>query len=72
MVTIDSATTVGIPSSIGSSGRPRTGIVLHYPGSPVLSQGSHSTCRQQVRNWHNMHVNSNGWAGIGYHLGSIT
>ena len=67
MVNIESAATVGIPSSIGSAGSPRSGIVLHYPGTPVLAIGSHEGCRKRVRDWHSMHIRSNGWAGIGYH-----
>lgn len=66
-VTIESAATVGIPSSIGSSGRPRSGIVIHYVGGNSITRGSHTACRQQVRNWHNYHRTGQGWAGIGYH-----
>lgn len=66
MATIESASTVGIPSSIGAAARPRSGIVVHYNG-PELSRGAHSTCRAQVRSMHTHHRNGNGWAGIGYH-----
>lgn len=65
-VTIESAATVGIPSSIGSAGRPRSGIVVHYVGGNAITRGSHASCRQQVRNWHSYHRNGNGWAGLGY------
>lgn len=65
---IESAATVGIPSSIGSHGSPRSGIVVHYVGSSHVSRGSHSQCRAQVRGWHSYHKNGNGWAGLGYHF----
>ncbi len=71
MVTIESASTVGIPSSIGSAATPRSGIVVHYPGTPVLNLGAHTNCRARVRTWHQQHLNQ-GWAGIGYHLSGIT
>lgn len=64
---IESAARVGIPSSIGSYGRPRSGIVVHYVGSSHVSRGSHANCRAQVRGWHSYHRNGNGWAGLGYH-----
>ncbi|WP_304452921.1 N-acetylmuramoyl-L-alanine amidase [Nocardiopsis sp. YSL2] len=63
---IESAPTVGIPSVIGSSGRPRSGRVIHYNGG-ALAWGSHANCRAQVRQMHSYH-RSRGWAGIGYHL----
>lgn len=66
-LTIESASTVGIPSSIGSSARPRSGIVVHYVGGSPISRGAHTACRQQVRNWHSYHRNGQGWAGLGYH-----
>jgi peptidoglycan hydrolase-like protein with peptidoglycan-binding domain len=62
---IESAPTVGIPSVIGSSGRPRSGRVVHYNGGP-LPWGSHANCRAQVRQMHAGHL-ARGWAGIGYH-----
>ncbi|MDT0302887.1 peptidoglycan recognition protein family protein [Streptomonospora wellingtoniae] len=65
---IESAATVGIPSSIGSYGRPRSGVVVHYVGSSHVSRGSHASCRAQVRGWHSYHRNGNGWAGLGYHF----
>lgn len=67
MPVIESAATVGIPSSIGSAASPRSGIVVHYVG-PAISLSDHNNCRAQVRGWHNMHRNTNGWAGIGYHF----
>ncbi|MEV2277886.1 N-acetylmuramoyl-L-alanine amidase [Nocardiopsis sp. NPDC049922] len=63
---IESASTVGIPTVIGSSGRPRSGRVVHYNGGP-LTWGSHANCRAQVRQMHAYH-RARGWAGIGYHL----
>lgn len=66
MATIESASTVGIPSSIGNAARPRSGITVHYNG-PALNRGAHANCRAQVRGMHNHHRNGNGWAGIGYH-----
>lgn len=65
---IESAATVGIPSSIGSYGRPRSGVVVHYVGASRVSRGSHANCRAQVRGWHSYHKYGNGWAGIGYHF----
>lgn len=66
MATIESAATVGIPSSIGSAGSPRQGITVHYVGGSQVSHGAHAQCRSQVRGWHNYHL-SLGWAGLGYH-----
>ncbi|MEV2277694.1 N-acetylmuramoyl-L-alanine amidase [Nocardiopsis sp. NPDC049922] len=63
---IESAATVGIPSSIGSSGRPRSGETVHFNGGPLVRL-AHTTCRAQVRSMHSYH-RSRGWAGIGYHL----
>ncbi|GAA0976158.1 N-acetylmuramoyl-L-alanine amidase [Nocardiopsis tropica] len=62
---VESAPTVGIPSVIGTSGRPRSGRVVHYNGGP-LTWGSHANCRAQVRQMHAGH-RAQGWAGIGYH-----
>lgn len=67
-VVIESAKTVGIPSSIGSYGTPRLGVTVHYIGASHVSRGPHSECRKQVRGWHNYHKNGNGWAGIGYNF----
>ncbi|TQN30628.1 N-acetylmuramoyl-L-alanine amidase [Haloactinospora alba] len=68
MPVIESAATVGIPSSIGSSARPRSGIVVHYVGASSVSRGSHANCRAQVRGWHRYHRDGNGWSGLGYHF----
>ncbi|MBV2364986.1 peptidoglycan-binding protein [Streptomonospora nanhaiensis] len=62
---VESASTVGIPSVIGSRGHPRSGRVVHYNGGP-LTWGSHANCRAQVRQIHTQH-RGQGWAGIGYH-----
>ena len=67
-VVIESAKTVGIPSSIGSYGTPRLGVTVHYIGASSVRRGPHSECRKQVRGWHNYHRNGNGWAGIGYNF----
>jgi len=67
-VVIESAKTVGIPSSIGSYGTPRLGVTVHYIGASHVSRGPHSECRKQVRGWHNFHKNTNKWAGIGYNF----
>ena len=67
-VVIESAKTVGIPSSIGSYGTPRLGVTVHYIGASSVRRGPHSECRKQVRGWHNYHKNGNGWAGIGYNF----
>lgn len=66
MATIESAATVGIPSSIGSPGSPRQGITVHYVGASQVPHGTHAQCRSQVRGWHSYHL-SLGWAGLGYH-----
>lgn len=66
-LTIESAEDVGIPSSIGSSARPRSGIVIHYVGGSAVARGAHTNCRAQVRSWHNYHRTGQGWAGLGYH-----
>jgi peptidoglycan hydrolase-like protein with peptidoglycan-binding domain len=62
---VDSASTIGIPTAIGSAGSPRQGVVAHYNGG-ALAQGTHAQCRAQVRSMHAYH-RSIGWAGIGYH-----
>lgn len=62
---VESAPTVGVPSSIGSGGSPRSGQVIHYNGG-ALARGAHTQCRAQVRSIHSYH-RSIGWAGIGYH-----
>ncbi|MFE9642350.1 N-acetylmuramoyl-L-alanine amidase [Nocardiopsis alba] len=66
MATIESAATVGIPTTIGSPGSPRQGITVHYVGASQVSHGAHAQCRSQVRGWHSYHL-SLGWAGLGYH-----
>jgi peptidoglycan hydrolase-like protein with peptidoglycan-binding domain len=63
---VESARTVGIPSSIGSAGSPRSGKVIHYNGGP-LTWGAHTLCRAQVRQMHSFH-RGRGWAGLGYHF----
>jgi peptidoglycan hydrolase-like protein with peptidoglycan-binding domain len=67
-VVIESASRVGIPSSIGSYGKPSYGVTVHYIGSSHVSRGSHANCRRQVRGWHSYHKNGNGWSGIGYNF----
>lgn len=67
-VVIESAKTVGIPSSIGSYGSPRLGVTVHYIGASSVRRGPHAECRKQVRGWHNYHKYTNGWAGIGYNF----
>lgn len=64
---VESAATVGIPTSIGLAGAPRSGIVIHYVGGTAISRGAHTACRAQVRSWHTYHRTGNGWAGLGYH-----
>lgn len=67
-VVIESAATVGIPSSIGSAGSPRTGVTVHYIGASSVPRNAHADCRSRVRGWHNYHKNTNKWAGIGYNF----
>lgn len=67
-VVIESAKTVGIPSSIGSSGSPRLGVTVHYIGASSVPRNAHADCRSRVRGWHNYHKNTNKWAGIGYNF----
>ncbi|QVJ00315.1 N-acetylmuramoyl-L-alanine amidase [Nocardiopsis eucommiae] len=66
MATIESAATVGIPTTIGSPGSPRQGITVHYVGASQVPHGAHTQCRSQVRGWHSYHLGL-GWAGLGYH-----
>jgi peptidoglycan recognition protein len=56
------ANTAWIPS------QPPTHVVIHHTDGQFVSCATQAACDQMMRNIQNFHMNSNGWADIGYNF----
>src|SRR5690606_18264451 len=66
-VKLEKRAAFGWPASAAGYAPCRNGLVVHYDGSDQgLAGKSHSACRTYWRNTRKFHMNSRGWADIGY------
>lgn len=62
---------LGWGASPAAYANPKSGIAVHYngPATGLSKSASHSKCVSYWKNTRSYHVNSNGWADIGYSFG---